>query len=178
MSAAFTRAESRARAGVAGRSSSLPARLVVRRATAGDLVPLTFFFDTLLRRDYFLRRGQLAEILRGVHHQLYVAELDSILVGAAVTTGNSHLVNILVHPAYRRLGIGEALVRASGAQSVSAKLDMSAGDPRSFYEALGFEGTGHKNSKGNIELMRLRSAGSIARSDAASQRADEAGNTA
>jgi ribosomal protein S18 acetylase RimI-like enzyme len=144
----------------------------------GDLVPLTFFFDTLLRRDYFIRRGQLEEILRGPHHQLYVAEMDGILVGAAVTTGGSHLVNILVHPAYRRLGIGEALVRASGAQSVSVKLDMSAGDPRGFYEALGFERSGRRNGKGNIELMRLRSAVPAERPDRGSQAAGHAGDTA
>jgi ribosomal protein S18 acetylase RimI-like enzyme len=128
----------------------------VRPALRGDLVPLTFFFDTLLRDDYFLRRGQLREILEGPHHELLVAELDSILVGAAITTRGSQLVNVLVHPTYRGLGVGRALVRRSGAASVRVKRDMSTGDPRGFYESLGFETTGDRNAKGNIELMRLR----------------------
>ena len=41
-----------------------PAALTVRPSAAGDLVPLCFFFDTVLRKDYFLRRGQLEEAWR------------------------------------------------------------------------------------------------------------------
>lgn len=130
------------------------ARLQVRPALRGDLTPLEFFFDALLRRDYFLRRGQLREMIGGAHHRVWVAEIDSVLVGAAVVSAGCRLVNALVHPAYRGLGIGRALVEATGAQEVRAKLDMSDGDPRGFYESLGFESTGERNAKGNIELLR------------------------
>ena len=122
-----------------------PAALVVRPAGPGDLLPLAFFFDAILRKDYFLRRGQLEDLVRDKHHQVYVAELDSVLVGAAVTTGRTRLVNVLVHPAYRGLGIGQELVRRSGATEVRAKTDMSTGDPRSFYKGLGFVSTGEFN---------------------------------
>ena len=132
-----------------------PVGLTVRLASSSDLVPLTFFFDAILRNDYFIRRGQLADILNGNHHQVYVAELDAILVGVAVTTRGSQLVNVLVHPSYRGLGIGRALVYSSGAVSVRAKLDMSTGDPRDFYASLGFEPTGSFNQRGNIEVMRM-----------------------
>lgn len=108
----------------------------------------------MLRKDYFLRRGQLNEMLRGPHHRVYVAEIDGVLVGAAVMTRGTRLVNALVHPAYRGLGIGRALVQHSGATEVRAKLDMSSGDPRGFYAALGFTSTGQVNGKGNIEVMR------------------------
>jgi len=128
--------------------------LCVRPAEAGDAVPLGFFFDTALRKDYFLRRGQLDEMLRGPHHRVYVAEIDGVLVGAAVTTRGTRLVNALVHTAYRGLGIGRALVQHSGATEVRAKLDMSSGDPRGFYAALGFAPTGQVNEKGNIEVLR------------------------
>ncbi|MFO0840515.1 MAG: GNAT family N-acetyltransferase [Phycisphaerae bacterium] len=131
--------------------------LTVRPALAGDLTPLSFFFDTMLRQDYFLRRGQLAELLNGRHHQVFVAEIDTVLVGVAITTRGARLVNALVHPAYRGLGIGKALVDRSGAREVRAKLDMSSGDPRAFYRAMGFRGTGEFNRKGNIELMRRES---------------------
>lgn len=130
------------------------ARLTVRRALEGDWVPLSFFFDAILRRDYFLRRGQLREILRGGRHQAFVAEIDGVLVGVAVMTTGARLVNVLVHPAYRGLGIGRALVGYSGATEVRVKRDMSTGDPWGFYEALGFEGAGRVSGKGNIELMR------------------------
>ena len=137
--------------GAAGR----PVALTVRPALASYGAPLSFFFDTVMRRDYFLRRGQLADMLQSPYHTVWVAEIDSILVGVAITTRGTRLVNALVHPAYRGLGIGRALVRCSGAREVRAKLDMSSGDPRPFYAALGFRATGETNDKGNVEIMRL-----------------------
>lgn len=128
--------------------------LTIRPAVAGDLAPLSFFFDTALRRDYFLRRGQLADMLRGGRHRLYVAEIDALLVGVAVTTRGARLVNALVHPAYRGLGIGRRLVEASAAREVRAKIDMSTGDPRSFYRSLGFDETGEDSGNPRIALMR------------------------
>lgn len=131
-------------------------RLTVRRARATDAVPLGFFFDTLLRRDYFMRRGQLTHMLQSPRHGVWVAEIDTVLVGVAITTCGTRLVNALVHPAYRGLGIGRELVRQTRATEVRAKLDMHSGDPRGFYRALGYESTGKRNEKGNIEIMRWR----------------------
>lgn len=130
------------------------AQLDVRPANLSDAAPLTFFFDTILRRDYFMKRGQLADMLAHMRHRILVAELDSVLVGIAIQTSGTRLVNVLVHPAYRGLGIGTALVEASGSSEVRAKLDMSTGDPRAFYKSLGFRSTGRRNNKGNIELLR------------------------
>ncbi|MBN2447093.1 MAG: GNAT family N-acetyltransferase [Phycisphaerae bacterium] len=141
-------------AAIAAPRAATQARLSVRPATPLDAQPLSFFFDTALRDDYFLRRGQLDEMLRGKHHTVFVAELDTILVGVAVQTAGTRLVNVLVHPAYRGLGIGRELVRIGGATEVRCKLDMSAGNPRGFYAALGFKPTGQLNSKGNIETLR------------------------
>ena len=132
-----------------------PATLTIRPSAAGDLVPLCFFFDTVLRKDYFMRRGQLEDILKGQRHKVLVAEIDGILVGVAILTQGARLVNALVHPAYRGLDIGRELVRQSGAREVRAKLDMSTGDPRGFYESLGFEKTNQFNTKGNVQLMRM-----------------------
>ncbi|MFH1745667.1 MAG: GNAT family N-acetyltransferase [Planctomycetota bacterium] len=146
------------------RSNGTSARVVntaslnIRMVGTEDLVPLSFFFDTALRKDYFMRRGQLQDILGDKYHQVYVAEIDSILVAVAITTRGSRLVNALVHPAYRGLGIGRELVRRSGVTEVRVKTDASSGDPRGFYRALGFKPTGQCNRKGNIEVMRCRPA--------------------
>jgi GNAT superfamily N-acetyltransferase len=128
--------------------------LTIRPANPGDATPLGFFFDTALRRDYFLRRGQLAEMLQSPYHRVYVAEIDTVLVGVAVTTRGTRLVNALVHPGYRGLGIGRALINQSGATEVRVKRDMSTGDPRGFYAALGFESAGPAPRRENIEIMR------------------------
>jgi len=130
------------------------ARLHVRPAGKTDFTPLIFFFDTVLRRDYFMKRGQLEDILTSDRHGVFVAELDDVLVGVAILTRGARLVNVLVHPSYRALGIGRALIEQSAAREVRVKLDMSTGDPRGFYDRLGFSGTGQRNGKGNIELMR------------------------
>ncbi len=128
--------------------------LTIRDARETDVAPLGFFFDTLLRKDYFLRRGQLADMIRDRSHRVLIAEIDDVLVGVAILTAGARLVNALVHPAYRALGVGRAIVEASGAKEVRAKLDMSTGDPRPFYRRLGFRATGRRNLKGNIEVMR------------------------
>lgn len=128
--------------------------LSIRAASTSDLGPLSFFFDAVLRRDYFMRRGQLADLLSSKTHRVFVAEIDRVLVGVAITSAGCRLINALVHPAYRGLGIGAAMVQASGVTEVRAKLDMSSGDPSGFYESLGFQRTGERNEKGNIELMR------------------------
>ncbi|MDX2199255.1 MAG: GNAT family N-acetyltransferase [Phycisphaerae bacterium] len=130
------------------------AELRMRRATIVDREPIRFFFDTALRRDYFVRRGQLDDLLLGRYHDVFVAELGGVLVGIAIKTQGTRLVNVLIHPAYRGLRIGQALIEATGATEVRAKIDMSSGDPRGFYEGLGFQSTGQFNEKGNIELMR------------------------
>jgi GNAT superfamily N-acetyltransferase len=136
-------------------AAEMPVNLTVRPAVRSDLRPLGFFFDTVLRRDYFLRRGQLTEMLHGPHHQLYVAEIDTILVGVAITTRHTRLVNVLVHPGYRGLGIGPALLGHANVREVRVKTNMSTGDPRAFYRRLGYRGAGRDPSKPHIEIMRL-----------------------
>lgn len=155
MSARNGNGKTAARRNGAGRNGERPATLYVRPALATDVVPLQFFFDTALREDYFLRRGQLRDMLDSPYHQVWVAELDAVLVGVAITTRGTRLVNVLVHPAYRGLGIGQALVRHSGATEVRAKLDMSTGDPRPFYRGLGFRSVGKVNGHAHIEVMQL-----------------------
>lgn len=134
-------------------ASTAAAALSIRPALPGDLVPLQFFFDALLRRDYFLRRGQLSDMLRVGRHRILIAEIEGILVGVAILTRGTRLVNVLVHPAYRGLRIGSALIEHSGAREVRAKLDMSTGDPSAFYRSLGFVPVG-RPQRGNIQLMR------------------------
>lgn len=133
--------------------SSRTISLSIRPAAACDLEPLSFFFDTALRRDYFLRRGQLADILRSARHRVFIAEIDRVLVGVAILTRGQRLINVLVHPGYRGLGIGTLLVERSGATEVRAKVDMSTGDPRGFYRRLGFESKDGQTTCGNIERM-------------------------
>lgn len=140
--------------GSAVTNQAVAAALRIRRATGEDLAPLSFFFDTLLRRDYFVRRRQLAELLTAGRHAVFIAEVDGVLIAVAVVSRGARLINLLVHPAYRGLGIGRAMIEHTGVSEVRAKCDMRNGDPRGFYAALGFETVGPGNERGNIEIMR------------------------
>lgn len=135
------------------RDPEVRAALEIRPALAGDVVPLEFFFDTTLRRDYFLRRGQLRDMLRGGRHRVWVAELAGVLVGVAITSARARLVNLLVHPACRGIGLARALVQAAAPVDARVKIDGSDGDPRGFFRALGFVSEGTTARKPNIELM-------------------------
>jgi GNAT superfamily N-acetyltransferase len=147
------------------RSVAPPAGLRLRKAGEDDAPALQFFFDTALRRDYFVRRGQLEELLTDGYHDVWIAELHGVLVGIAIRTRGVCLTNVLVHPAYRGLQIGAALIEATGATEVRAKVDMSAGDPRGFYRRLGFRPSGERNAKGNIEVLRRSAAGAEKQED-------------
>lgn len=140
--------------------------LTIRPALPGDLVPLRFFCDTALRKDYFVRRGHLAEMIGGTRHRVFIAEIDGVLVGLAVVTRPGRLVNALVHPAYRGLGLGRALVEAAGPREVRVKTDMSSGDPRPFYRRLGFRFSGQTNARGNIEVFQATAATAARKSTA------------
>ncbi|MBK8913591.1 MAG: GNAT family N-acetyltransferase [Phycisphaerales bacterium] len=142
-----------ARLGAVQSDAELSPELQIRPALPGDHVPLQFFFDTTLRRDYFMRRGQLRDMLRGGRHRVWVAELAGVLVGVAITTARARLVNLLVHPACRGIGLARALVRAASPVDARVKTDGSAGDPRGFFRSLGFVSAGATPHKPHIELM-------------------------
>lgn len=127
--------------------------VAVRSATIDDADAIEFFADTVLRRDYFLRRGQLADMIGSKRHVVLIAEFRRLIVGIAILTRGKRLANLLVHPAVRGIGVGSRLVRESGARSVRAKVDMSTGDPRRYYERLGFRSTGRWTRTRRVELM-------------------------
>ncbi len=129
-------------------------QISIRAAEPSDATALEFFFDTMLRKDYFLKRGQLRSMIQDGAHRVLIAEAARVLVGVAVLTAGTRLVNVLVHPAYRGLHIGKALLEASGANEVRVKRDMSSGDPRKFYEASGYSPAGPASEQGHIELWR------------------------
>ncbi len=126
----------------------------IRQGDLGDGEAFCAFLDAELRRDYFIPRRQQAEILEGRYHMVWIAVGEGRILGVAIVSkAKGTLVNLLVAKGARRRGIGAALLAKASVQRVRAKLDVSAGDPRDFYRARGFESTGEFNEKGNIELL-------------------------
>ena len=112
--------------------------LVIRRADPRDLTAVTFFVDTCLRNDYFFRTGHLQAMLASARHRVSLIILDDALVGLAITTRPATLVNLLIHPAYRGLGIGTTVLKHVNPSAVRCKTDMSTGDPGRFYAKNAF----------------------------------------
>lgn len=128
----------------------------VRQGGWRDLAEVKAFLDRELRVDYFVREGQLRTMLMGIRHEVYLAEVDGRLAGVVVLSRRRRIVNLLVGKEWRRRGVGRLLVGLCGAESVRAKVDVEAGDPRQWYAGLGFEETGEWSRSGRVCLMVRR----------------------
>lgn len=122
---------------------------------------LSFWIDTHLRRDYFMPRRQLRELLARPNSDTWVIVIGGEVVGLAVVWGNLRLHNLLLDAAWRGRGLGGVVVEALGVGEVRAKTNMSTGDPRGFYEKLGFKETGIAGKTGTIRVMTRDDAGDV-----------------
>lgn len=145
------------------------AGLWTREATAADLPVLAEFFDVLLYRDYFFRRGHLADLLEQRNVRVQVVMEGWVLVAVAVqTTSNSSLLNLLVHPAYRGLGIGRALLAMLEPERVRVKTDASTGNAAGFYRKLGYRRVERRRRVSTYARPARKSTGFRSRSSAGS----------
>lgn len=126
----------------------------IRDANPDDFDALMTFIDAELRRDYFIPREQLRQVLGGRYHTCLIAVEDGRVLGVAIVTkARRQLVNLLVAGCERNRGLGSALLSRSRAELVRAKIDVSDGDPRDFYCSRGYMRTGEFNKRRNIELL-------------------------
>ena len=81
-------------------------------------------------------------------HSLVTARIDGKLVGIGNAISDGHLVvyypHMLVHPAFQRRGVGEAMMTLMMARYAGFHQQMltADGDAVQFYEALGFARAG------------------------------------
>jgi [ribosomal protein S18]-alanine N-acetyltransferase len=95
--------------------------------------------------------ASLAHILKSVSH-FVVAEIDDRVVGHAfseVYGGHGHLIRLVVHPAYRRHGIGEQLLRESlqyqialGAHPLTLNTQSDNAGAQALYQRYGYQVSG------------------------------------
>ena len=74
-------------------------------------------------------------------------------VGSQTVLGEADMMNIAVHPDFRRKGIGEALVKKliaelsqTGCHSLTLEVRVSNGPAKSLYEKLGFVMVGRRKN--------------------------------
>lgn len=122
----------------------LPPRIHLRTADAGDIDQITAIQATAPEASQWLPRDYLT-------FDCQVAELDGriagFLVSRRVADGEREILNVAVHPEFRRLGIAKQLLRAEMARWPGAhflEVRESNGAARRLYEALGFEVAGSR----------------------------------
>jgi [ribosomal protein S18]-alanine N-acetyltransferase len=128
------------------------AQAVVRPAVFADIPAIAYndraAFDTV----WWHSEASLNHILKTVSH-FVVAVIDDRVVGHAFSDlygGQGHLIRLVVHPAYQRLGIGEQLL----AESLRYQIELSAYPltlntqvdnlaSQALYRRYGFQAAGH-----------------------------------
>jgi N-acetylglutamate synthase-like GNAT family acetyltransferase len=84
--------------------------LIFRKATQEDLPKIMAFVDIFLRKDWLVRRTYLMTNLQ--KYDIWLVFDARKLIAWAIAGGKKRtLWNLLVHPKYRGLHIGEILVK-------------------------------------------------------------------
>lgn len=128
----------------------------IRRARADDLKRIQAFLDSYLRRDWFLSPKGLVQMLESLYW--WMAECDGELRAVAAMNKQGALMQLLVHPDYRKCGIGRRLLERLRPAIIRSRSDQSTGDPRLFYEKNGYRSVGvtKVGRRRNIELLERR----------------------
>lgn len=130
-----------------------PAPVQIRPATPGDAAAVSAFFDEHLRSDAWIPRALIRDVIERADHELLLATANAQIVGVALTAGPRILTNLLVHPLYRSVGIGTALLKRVDPDAVRVKVDMSTGNPTAYYVSHGFRPTLIKGRNARVHLF-------------------------
>lgn len=116
---------------------------LIRAALLCDVPNICDFIDSHYRKDYFMTKAQIERCVDGKRFKRkplpnLIALEGSIIVGFALKSRKGALINLLVHPDFRNLGIGENLLKALNPDFVRVKTNVFTGDPSKYYEKLGY----------------------------------------
>lgn len=121
-----------------------------RKGTPDDYEQIKTFVDTYLT-DYFMPESKIDTILTGGDgknrwsnkpSKVFLAFDKDNIVGLIFMSNVGTLWNILIHPDYRKKGVGKELIALANPKKVRCKWNMSSGDPTEFYKKLGFGSVG------------------------------------
>lgn len=126
-----------------------------------DVHALEHFADSVLRDDFFFRKGHWLSLVSDSRVQLLVVRAQppgrdewSEILGVVVLYADSVLHNLFLARWCRGLGLGSAIIDAISPSHIRAKIDMSTGDPTGFYNRLGFtHEEARKGKRGQIRVL-------------------------
>ena len=135
--------------------------LALWEVTANDVLAVEHFADSVLRDDFFFRKGHWLSLVADSRVQLLVVRVRpggqpewSEICGVVVLYADSILHNLFLARQWRALGLGSAIIEAVSPSKIRAKVDMSSGDPSDFYARLGFtHEEARKGKRGQIRVL-------------------------
>ncbi|HTR39171.1 MAG TPA: GNAT family N-acetyltransferase [Bryobacteraceae bacterium] len=122
----------------------MPARVRIRVAGESDLAQITAIQETAPESSQWLPQDYLAFDCRVA---MLDGRLSGFLVSRQVAGGEREILNIAVHPEFRRLGIATELLRAEIARCPGShflEVRESNAAARRLYERLGFQPIGER----------------------------------
>jgi len=129
------------------------AQTTIRRAWPDDEPMISRFVDSALpKSDFFVQHGKHKSYIQ--RYKVFIAELFGQVIGWSVIDRQNKLIHLLVHPDYRRHGIGTELLKVSAPKIIRSKSDQSTGNPINWYQKHGYTLLAKSTGKNrNIDIL-------------------------
>ncbi len=131
--------------------------ITIREANPSDLNQIRTFTDFWLSgrgmkkkapgavNDVFISPGQHAKYIRS--YNVFLMFYSNQLIGWAVKQYHHQLIHLLISGYHRNQGFGTFFLKIIKPELIRSKTDQSSGNPKRFYESLGYESIGRTTSK-------------------------------
>lgn len=121
---------------------------VFYKATKQDIQLIVDFIDAYYRKDYFLPDSKVIRMVTGEVDPkfgntrkpmiVWISKDNEGISGIAFVTLSKTLIQLLIRPDCRKMGLGSKLLEFAQPKKIRCKVDTSTGDPTGFYLNNGF----------------------------------------
>ena len=121
---------------------------LVSKAQKEDIEDIVSFIDTFYRKDYFLPKKNVTRMVTGEVEErfgnnrqpihVWLSKDEQGISGVAFVTRSLTLIQLLIRPDCRRIGLGGFLLSIAAPKKIRCKTDVVTGDPTGFYMKNGF----------------------------------------
>ena len=129
--------------------------IIIRQANVEEVKDIVSFIDsTFTKEGYGFVTSSQIETETG-RRAVWIALDDRVIVGVRI--GINRVYNLTVHPKYRKMGIGEQLIRVHPPTTIRVKSEPVGNmskeqrenfkNPEGFYDSIGYEYSHHDYSK-------------------------------